>query len=117
MKITLDLPEFTVDPSDGGGDPYYHPGVCASCGDERTGTMAKLVPYGWLHTEPPHEGEKSCLQTIVDNLPQIGARAAWLVVAEHVAKYPSRHSTSAIRAVITELIKPVWKVRKEASES
>ncbi|MEU5322938.1 hypothetical protein AB0G67_40240 [Streptomyces sp. NPDC021056] len=114
MKITLDLPEHTVDPSDGYNDPYYDPGVCGNCGYEKSGTMAKLVPYGWVHTEPPHEGEKSCLQAIVDNLPQIGASAAWLVVGQHVARYPSRHSASTIRSVITELLKPAWKVRKEA---
>ncbi|MGW2740539.1 hypothetical protein ACWC4D_40900 [Streptomyces sp. NPDC001288] len=114
MKITLDLPEFTVDPTDGHGDPYYDPGVCVGCGYERSGTMAKLVPHGWLHTEPPHEGETSCLQKVIDGLPQIGPRAAWLAVGQHVAKYPSRHSTATIRAVITELLKPAWKVREEA---
>ncbi|NUS82724.1 MAG: hypothetical protein HOY75_08220 [Streptomyces sp.] len=117
MKITLDLPEMTIDPSDGYGDPYYHPGVCGHCGEDKSGTMAKLVPFGWVHTQPAHEGEKSCLQTVVDGLPQIGPRAAWMVVAQHVAKYPSRHSASAIRAVLTELLKPAWQVRKEAGQS
>lgn len=105
MKITLDLPEITLTGSEGYGDPYYDPGVCASCGYERTDTMVKLLPFGWLHTVPEHEGEKSCLQKHVDNLQEIGPRAAWLVVAQHVAKYPSRHSASAIRAVLTELLK------------
>lgn len=108
MKITLDLPEFTVDPSDGYGDPYYDPGVCGACGYERTGTMAKLAPHGWLHTEPAHEGQQSCLQQVVDamqkNAWNIGPRAAWVAVGQHVAKYPSRHSAATIRAVITNLM-------------
>lgn len=110
MKITLDLPEFTVDPADGHGDPYYDAGDCAGCGYERSGVMVKLVPHGWLHTEPPHEGEKSCLQTVVDGIQTaalaIDPQTAWKTVAQHVAKYPSRHSASTIRAVITELLKP-----------
>jgi len=117
VKITLDLPEYTVDPSDGNGDPYYHPGDCENCGSERSGTMVKLIPYGWVHAEPPSEGQKSCLQAIVDNLPHIGAQTAWLVVAQNVAKYPSRHPASVIRAVINELLKPAWKVRREAGKS
>lgn len=109
MKITLDLPEMTVSDSDGHGDPYYDPGVCVRCGYERSGTMAKLVPHGWLHTTPEHEGEKSCLQQIVDGIEKnalaIDPRTAWKTVAGHVAKYPSRHSASTIRSVITELLK------------
>jgi len=116
VKITLDLPEYTVDPSEGYADPYYDPGTCGGCGYERSGVMVKLVPHGFLHAEPAHEGEKSCLQKVVDNLPGIGARAAWLSVAQHVAKYPSRHSASTIRSVITELMKPAWKVREEAKK-
>lgn len=109
MKITLDLPEYKVDPSDGYGDPYYHPGSCASCGDERSGVMAKLEPFGWLHTVPAHDGEKSCLQKVVDGIAKnalaIDPRTAWKTVAGHVAKYPSRHSASTIRSVITEILK------------
>lgn len=109
MKITLNLPEVTLSASDGYGDPYYDPGVCAGCGYERNGTMAKLVPHGWLHTEPEREGEKSCLQKVVDGIGQnadrFGPRTAWATVAQHVAKYPSRHGASTIRAVITELLK------------
>lgn len=113
MRITLDLPEFTVSPSDGAGDPYYDPGVCEGCGYERHGKMVKLIPFGWLHAED-EDGETTCLQKAVDNLPQIGAQAAWLVVAQNVAKYPSRHSESTIRSVLTELMKPTWKLRQEA---
>lgn len=109
MKITLDLPELTVDPSDGYGDPYYHPGVCAACGYDRSGVMVKLAPHGWLHTVPEHEGEKSCLQKVVDGIQKnalaIDPKTAWATVAQHVAKYPSRHSASTIRSVITELLK------------
>ncbi|MER6249437.1 hypothetical protein [Streptomyces griseorubiginosus] len=109
MKITLDLPEYTVDPSDGHGDPYYDPGICAGCGSERAGVMVRLAPHGHLHATPPHEGEQSCLQKVVDGIAEnalrFGPRAAWSSVAEHVAKYPSRHSASTIRAVITELLK------------
>jgi hypothetical protein len=109
VKITLDLPEFTLSDSDGYGDPDYHPGVCAGCGYERSGTMVKLVPFGWLHTEPEHEGEKSCLQKVVDGIEKtalaIDPVTAWKTVAQHVAKYPSRHSASTIRAVLTQLLK------------
>ncbi|MFF1574822.1 hypothetical protein ACFVWR_18945, partial [Leifsonia sp. NPDC058292] len=110
VKIALDLPEFTVDTSVGYADPYYDPGTCASCGYERSDTMAKLVPFGWLHTVPEHEGEKSCLQKVVDGIQKnawgVDPSTAWKTVAQHVAKYPSRHSVSEIRAVITALMKP-----------
>jgi hypothetical protein len=112
VKITLDLPEVTLPGSDGYGDPYYHPGVCAGCGYERSDTMAKLAPYGWFHNDGNGEGhgeEPSCLQETVDRLAknalEIDPHTAWKTVAQHVAKYPSRHSASTIRSVITELLK------------
>ncbi|MFI8792632.1 hypothetical protein [Streptomyces sp. NPDC055105] len=114
MKITLDLPEYKVDTGEGDLDPYYDPSICAGCDSERSDIMAKLVPFGWLHTVPEHEGAKSCLQKAADSLGQIGPQAAWLVVAQHVAKYPSKHSASTIRAVLTELMKPTWKLREES---
>lgn len=103
MRITLDLPEFTISPDDHNGYeadtgaplPFAD---CDFCGEERTGVMVKLVPFGWVHAE-------GCLQKLTDQLTQIGPRAGWLAVAQHVAKYPSRHSASAIRAVIEQLMK------------
>jgi hypothetical protein len=104
MRITLDLPDFTITPDDHNG---YEEGTgaplpfadCDFCGEERNGAMVKLVPFGWVHAD-------GCLQTLVDHLTtKIGARAGWLAVAQHVAKYPSRHSASTIRAVIEQLVK------------
>lgn len=110
MKITLDLPEYLdfdkypgFDPETGAPEPGPD---CDLCGEELSGTVVTIVPYGRIHTE-------GCLQTLVDGLQNIGPQAAWLVVAQHVAKYPSRHSASTIRAVLTELMKPSWKLRKE----
>ena len=113
MKITLDLPEYDasdynltgIDPETGAPNGFPD---CARCGQELSGTAVKLLPFGWLHSE-------GCLQKVADTLAQIGPRTAWLIVAQHVAKYPSRHSASAIRAVITELLKPAWKLADEAA--
>lgn len=102
MKITLDLPEYDatdaflgIDPETGA--PQGH-ADCDGCGQELSGAVVKLVPLGWLHAD-------GCLQRAVDKLRDLTARDAWLTVAQHVAKYPSRHSASTIRAVITELAK------------
>lgn len=109
MKITLNLPEIDTDSITGidyeTGAPDPAPD-CTMCGQELTGTAVKLLPYGWLHAE-------GCLQKLVDSLGRIGPQAAWLVVAQHVAKYPSKHPASTIRAVLTELMKPTWKLRNE----
>lgn len=103
MRITLDLPEFTIDPNDHNGfeDETGAPlpfADCDFCGEERSGVMVKLVPFGWVHAV-------GCLQKLADQLTKIGPRAGWLAVAQHVAKYPSRHSASAVRAVIEQLMK------------
>lgn len=103
MRVTLDLPEFTITPEDHNG---YEEGTgaplpfadCDFCGEERSGVMVKLVPFGWVHAD-------GCLQKLTDQLSQIGPRAGWTAVAQHVAKYPSRHSAATIRAVIEQLMK------------
>jgi hypothetical protein len=97
MKITLDLPEFDAsdasvtgrDPETGAPEGFDD---CALCGEELSGTAVKLLPYGWLHAE-------KCLQAAVDRT-QGAYSTAWLTVAQHVAKYPSRHSATTIRAVL-----------------
>lgn len=103
MKIELNLPDFRV-------EQYEYPetgivadeGVCAGCGDERYGLMAKLAPVGWLHAEDEYGGV-TCLQKAFDRLVTPDPAHAWLTVARHVAKYPSRHSASTLRSVITTL--------------
>lgn len=107
MKITLDLPE-----RDYRGHPGYEPdgslssnAPCAGCGDELYGLVVRLLPYGWLHAEREEDAEgKTCQEKAVEKL-LADPRTAWLVVARHVAKYPSKHGVSAIRTVITELAK------------
>jgi hypothetical protein len=94
MKITLDLPEAEYT-GDGGRDedgaPIGFPD-CEQCGGELYGTVVKLATVGWLHA-----GE--CVdKTLAD------PTAAWKTIAQHVAKYPSKHSAATIRAVITNLL-------------
>lgn len=102
MMIQLSLPEFRLDPGDGYMDPSYDPGLCAGCGDERYGLMVKLAPVGWLHAED-EDGEVTCLQKAIDAFATPDPKRAWVGVARHVAKYPSRHSASTLRSVITTL--------------
>ena len=103
MKIELNLPVFRA-------EQYEYPetgivtdeGVCAGCGDERYGLMAKLVPFGWLHAED-EDGGVTCLQKAIDSFVTPDPAHAWLAIAKHVAKYPSRHGVSTLRSVITTL--------------
>ena len=107
MKVTLDLPE-----RDYSGHPGYEPDgslssnpSCAGCGEELYGLTVRLLPYGWLHAEREEDSEgKTCQELAVDKL-LADPRTAWPAVARHVAKYPSKHSVSTLRAVITELAK------------
>lgn len=97
MKITLNLPEreYTGDNGrDQDGAPNSFPD-CAHCGDELCGTVVNLATVGWIHAE-------GCLEKALAD-PQ----HAWWTIARHVAKYPSRHSASTIRAVLGELLKAV----------
>lgn len=103
MKIELHLPEFTAD-SSGYMGPDYNPGLCDGCGNERYGLMAKLLPFGWLHAED-EDCEVTCLQKAVDSLAAPDMTGAWVAVAQHVAKYPTKHSAATIRSVISELAK------------
>lgn len=109
MKITLDLPEYD--------NPGYRevqadgfdntPGLCPVCGYELRKLTARLEPLGWVHAEVDIDNGESgltCLEKAVQQLTQ-DPRAAWLTVARHVAKYPSKHSASTLRAAITELAK------------
>lgn len=95
MKITLDLPERQYE-GDNGRDEHGAPNGfpdCDQCGDELYGTVVKLAPVGWLHAD-------GCVEKALAD-----PKTAWKTIAQHVAKYPSRHSTSTIRSVITELLK------------
>jgi hypothetical protein len=94
LKITLDLPdrEYTGDNGrDIHGAPNGFPD-CEQCGDELYGTVVKLTTIGWLHA-----GE--CVDKALTD-----PTTAWKTIAQHVAKYPSKHSASTIRAVITNLL-------------
>jgi hypothetical protein len=107
MKITLDLPEY-----DNPGhreyevDGYDHrANLCVGCGDELYGLTVRIHPHGFLHAEKEEDTEgRTCQEEFVEKL-LADRKAAWLTIARHVAKYPSKHSTSAVRTVITELVK------------
>ncbi|MGQ4351950.1 hypothetical protein [Streptomyces drozdowiczii] len=101
MKIILTLPTFEAALDDDGYTTATS-GVCAGCGDDRYGYMARLHPVGWLHAEN-EDGELTCLQKAVNSLVTSDASAAWVSVAQHVAKYPSRHDAATIRSVLREL--------------
>jgi hypothetical protein len=107
MKITLDLPE-----RDYSSHPGYEPdgslssnAPCAGCGEELYGLIVRLHPHGWLHAEREEDSDgKTCQEKAVEKL-LANPRTAWVAAARHVAKYPSKHSTATLRAVITELAK------------
>ncbi|MCX5229709.1 hypothetical protein [Streptomyces sp. NBC_00233] len=101
MRITLDLPDFTLDDTDP-NDPHFNPGLCAGCGNERWGRMARLHGTGWLHTQTDDDTEPTCRQKALDNL-QTNPLSAWQTIALHIAKYPSRHDAATIRAVLRHL--------------
>ncbi|MEU3432316.1 hypothetical protein [Streptomyces sp. NPDC006863] len=96
MRITLDLPTVTIDPSDDGGRdqdgaPYGLPD-CPHCHTEYDGGMAKTTD-GLVH--------ERCL---VGWLSRRDERDAWKVLAAQVAKHPSRQSAATMRAVIQALL-------------
>lgn len=96
MRITLDLPTITIDPSDDGGRdpdgaPYGLPD-CPHCRTEHDGHMAKTTD-GLVH--------ERCLTAW---LARRHERDAWKVLAAQIAKHPSRQSASTVRAVIQALL-------------
>jgi hypothetical protein len=107
MKITLNLPEYD--------NPGYRevqadgfdntPGLCPVCGFELRNITARLDPLGWVHAEVDTDNDETgptCLEKAVQQLTQ-DPRAAWLTVAQHVAKRPHRHSAATIRAALTNV--------------
>jgi hypothetical protein len=96
MRITLDLPDITIDPSDDGGrDEYGAPyGLpdCPHCHAEYDGQMVKTAD-GLVH--------ERCLKGWLSRRDE---RDAWKALAAQVAKYPSRQSASTVRAVIQALL-------------
>lgn len=96
MRITLDLPEVTIDPADDGGrDEYGAPyGLpdCPHCRTEYDGQMAKTTD-GLVH--------ERCLTGWLSRRDE---RDAWKVLAAQVAKHPSRQSAATLRAVIRALL-------------
>jgi len=96
VRITLDLPAILIDPTDDGGRdehgaPYGLPD-CPHCHTEYDGRMAKTTD-GLVH--------ERCL---VGWLARRDERDAWKILAAQVAKYPSRQSAAALRAVIQALL-------------
>ncbi|HEY5834930.1 hypothetical protein [Streptomyces sp.] len=105
MKITLDLPEY-----DNPGHREQHadgydntPGLCPVCGYELRQMTARLQPIGWVHAQlDDDETGPTCLEQAIEKV-LADPRAAWLSIAQHVAKYPSRHNAATIRAALTNL--------------
>jgi len=107
MKITLDLPEYqNPGHCEYAVDGYDHvTKLCAGCGDELYGLTVRLLPYGWLHAEREEDNEgRTCQELAVEKL-LADPRTAWVSVGKHVARYPSKHTSATVRAVITELAK------------
>lgn len=96
MKITIDLPDIAIDPTDDGGrDEHGAPhGLpdCPHCRSEYDGSMAKTAD-GIVH--------ERCL---VNWLNRRDERNAWRVLAAQVARHPSRQSAATLRAVIQALL-------------
>lgn len=108
MKITIDLPEIHIDPSDDGGRdeagaPYGLPD-CPHCHTEYDGVMVKTAD-GLVHDR--------CASGW---LARRDERAAWLTLAPLVARYPSRQSAATLRAVITALLAMQPKPATEETE-
>ncbi|MGV2914609.1 hypothetical protein [Streptomyces alfalfae] len=96
MKITIDLPDFPIDPSDDGGrdedgTPHGLPD-CPHCHTEYTGQMVSTAD-GRVH--------ERCARAWLSRRDE---REAWRAVAAQVARYPSRQSASAVRAVVRALL-------------
>lgn len=96
MKITIDLPDITIDPNDDGGRdqdgaPHGLPD-CPHCHTEYDGQMVTTTD-GRVHAR--------CARGWLSRREE---REAWRAVAAQVAKYPSRQSASAVRAVVRALL-------------
>ncbi|TXS50154.1 hypothetical protein [Streptomyces sp. t39] len=96
MRITIDIPTIDIRPDDDGGRnpdgaPYGLPD-CPHCHTEYGGRMARTLD-GLVHEE--------CVNAWLSRRDE---RDAWKVLASHVARYPSRQSASAVRAVIRALL-------------
>lgn len=96
MRITIDLPEITICPHDDGGRdedgaPRGLPD-CPHCHIEHDGQMVSTAD-GRVH--------ERCARAWLSRREE---REAWRVVAAQVAKYPSRQSASAVRAVVRALL-------------
>lgn len=105
MRIQIDLPDFD-DPGhrEYDTDGYaYAPGACPVCEYELNGLTARLHPLGYVHAEQ-QDGETgpTCLEQAIEKL-LTDPRNAWLTIAEHVAKAPSKHPAATIRAALTAL--------------
>lgn len=100
MRITIDLPAVDIDPSDDGGRdehgaPYGLPD-CPHCHTEFDDRMAKTTD-GLVH-------ERCLTGCLTGWLARRDERDAWKALAAQVAKYPSRQSAVAVRAVIQALL-------------
>lgn len=105
VTIQISLPDHTVlPPGDGPFDHYSDPGLCAGCQYEQHGRMIRLHPHGWFHAEN-EDGGRTCLEKELAGIQQGGREDPWVAVAKHVAKYPSKHTVSTLRSVITNLLR------------
>lgn len=99
MKITFELPEYDNDWQLRRFDlGHPHPVVrwCHVCVKSTGGPMVRFTQSWW------HVG---CLEdAFAWQAVQDSVLSAWILIAMDVAKYPSKHSASEIRAVIQNLI-------------
>ncbi|MGW1468468.1 hypothetical protein ACWCPT_29500 [Streptomyces sp. NPDC002308] len=96
MRITIDLPTVTINPSDDGGRdedgaPYGLPD-CPHCHQEHSGEMVRTAD-GLVHDR--------CANGWLSRRDE---RDAWRTLAAHIAQFPSRQSASTVRAVIRALL-------------
>ncbi len=96
MRITLNLPTITIDPTDDGGRdpdgaPYGLPD-CPHCHTEYDGDMVRMTD-GLVHE-----------RCATGWLARRDERDAWKTLAAQVARHPSRQTAAAVRAVIQALL-------------
>lgn len=105
MKIQIDLP---VHDNTGYGELHADgfdntPDLCPVCEYELNGLTARLHPLGYVHAAL-QEGDTgpTCLDKAIEKL-LADPRNAWITIAEHIAKAPSKHPAATIRAALTTL--------------
>lgn len=90
VVIKLALRALVVD--DGGEYEGAPASWCRGCLADMGGQRAVKLAGRWMH--------EACARTRLD---PAYPRDAWLVIAEHLAASPKRHSTAMLRAALTAL--------------